>query len=48
MESCVGCHRLNRLRLGFEVEGRRRDALRVGGEHVDEYLMAKLLPESGA
>lgn len=28
---------------GFEVEGTRRHSLRVNGEYVDEYMMAKLL-----
>jgi RimJ/RimL family protein N-acetyltransferase len=32
-------------RLGFQREGRKRDALLVSGAYVDEYLMAKLLPE---
>jgi RimJ/RimL family protein N-acetyltransferase len=32
-------------KLGFRREGRKRDALLVGGEYADEYLMAKLLPE---
>jgi RimJ/RimL family protein N-acetyltransferase len=31
-------------KLGFHREGRKRDALLVSGEYVDEYLMAKLLP----
>lgn len=33
-------------KLGFEIEGLRRDSLLVGGRYVDEYYMAKLL--SGA
>jgi RimJ/RimL family protein N-acetyltransferase len=28
---------------GFEIEGRKRHSLLVGGHYVDEYLMAKLL-----
>lgn len=32
-------------RLGFEIEGRKRDALLVDGDYVDEYLMAKLLEQ---
>ncbi len=34
------------LRHGFEVEGRRRQSLRVAGRYVDEYLMSKLLNEA--
>jgi RimJ/RimL family protein N-acetyltransferase len=30
-------------KMGFEVEGVKRHSLRVAGEYVDEYLMAKLL-----
>jgi RimJ/RimL family protein N-acetyltransferase len=32
-------------KVGFQREGRKRDALWVRGEYVHEYLMAKLLPE---
>lgn len=31
------------LKMGFVIEGRRSDALRVDGRFVDEYWMAKLL-----
>lgn len=31
-------------KMGFEIEGIKRDALLVNGEWVDEYYMAKLLP----
>jgi RimJ/RimL family protein N-acetyltransferase len=31
------------LKMGFVVEGRRNDALRIDGRFVDEYWMAKLL-----
>jgi RimJ/RimL family protein N-acetyltransferase len=30
-------------RLGFEVEGTRRDSVLVDGRYVDELTMAKLL-----
>jgi RimJ/RimL family protein N-acetyltransferase len=30
-------------KMGFEIEGRKRHALRVDGVFVDEYLMARLL-----
>jgi len=30
-------------KMGFEIEGRKRHALRVDGLFVDEYLMARLL-----
>jgi ribosomal protein S18 acetylase RimI-like enzyme len=30
-------------RQGYEIEGRRRNSLRVGGRYVDELAMAKLL-----
>ncbi|HYF94677.1 MAG TPA: GNAT family N-acetyltransferase [Symbiobacteriaceae bacterium] len=30
-------------KMGFEIEGARRDSLRVDGAWVDEYAMAKLL-----
>jgi RimJ/RimL family protein N-acetyltransferase len=38
-ETAIGLYR----KMGFEVEGRRRDALFVDGEYVDEHAMAKLL-----
>jgi hypothetical protein len=31
--------------MEFEVEGRRRDALVVNSEYVDEYAMAKVLSD---
>lgn len=31
-------------RCGFEIEGRRRNAMRVGESYVDELYMGKLLP----
>ncbi|MEZ4750878.1 MAG: GNAT family N-acetyltransferase, partial [Bdellovibrionota bacterium] len=31
-------------KCGFEVEGKKRDSLRVGDQFVDEFYMAKLLP----
>jgi RimJ/RimL family protein N-acetyltransferase len=39
-------HRARRLyeRMGFAVEGRRRECLLVHGRLVDELYMAKLLP----
>jgi RimJ/RimL family protein N-acetyltransferase len=47
MELTVMCYneRARRLYLsrGFEIEGRKRCALMVDGEYVDEYYMAKLL-----
>jgi RimJ/RimL family protein N-acetyltransferase len=30
-------------KMGFKVEGRKRDALRVGDRYVDEFWMAKLI-----
>jgi RimJ/RimL family protein N-acetyltransferase len=30
-------------RLGFEIEGTKRDSLWVDGSYVDEYCMSKLL-----
>lgn len=30
-------------KFGFEIEGVKRDSLRVAGEYVDEYYMGKLL-----
>jgi RimJ/RimL family protein N-acetyltransferase len=32
-------------KVGFQREGRKRDALLVGGEYVDEYVMGRLLPQ---
>jgi RimJ/RimL family protein N-acetyltransferase len=43
-ERAIGLYR----KMGFEIEGRRRDALFVDGEYVDEYRMAKLLTSSAA
>jgi RimJ/RimL family protein N-acetyltransferase len=40
-ERAIRLHR----KMGFEIEGRRRDALVVDGEYVDEYAMAKLLSD---
>jgi RimJ/RimL family protein N-acetyltransferase len=31
-------------KMGFAIEGTRRDSLLVSGRYVDEYLMAKILP----
>ena len=31
-------------KMGFQTEGKRAESLFVGGEYVDEYSMAKLLP----
>ncbi len=31
------------MKMGFRVEGTRRDSLKVDGAYVDEYYMAKLL-----
>jgi RimJ/RimL family protein N-acetyltransferase len=30
-------------KMGFEIEGRKRDSLYIDGRYVDEYYMAKLL-----
>lgn len=30
-------------KMGFQIEGTKRESYRIGGEYVDEYLMAKLL-----
>ncbi len=38
-ERAIGLYK----KMGFEIEGRKRDALFVNGTYVDEYLMAKLL-----
>jgi RimJ/RimL family protein N-acetyltransferase len=35
-------------RMGFTVEGRRRECLLVDGSLIDELYMAKLLPRSGS
>ncbi len=32
-------------KCGFEIEGRRRNAIRVDGRYVDEWTMARLLDE---
>lgn len=43
-------HRARRLyeRMGYAVEGRRRECLLVDGRLVDELYMAKLLPRAGS
>ncbi len=45
----AGNERARRLyeRMGFEVEGRRRECLTVDGQLVDEVYMGKLLPAPG-
>jgi ribosomal protein S18 acetylase RimI-like enzyme len=47
LELTVMDHNARALRLyqrqGYEIEGRRRNSLRVGGRYVDELAMAKLL-----
>lgn len=35
-------------RLGFQIEGTKRDSLWVDGSYVDEYCMSKLLPSQGS
>lgn len=30
-------------KMGFEIEGRKRQSLQVNGSYVDEYYMSKLL-----
>ncbi|GAE36015.1 acetyltransferase [Halalkalibacter akibai JCM 9157] len=30
-------------KMGFEIEGRKRDSLLINSEYVDEYYMSKLL-----
>jgi RimJ/RimL family protein N-acetyltransferase len=30
-------------KMGFEIEGTKRDSLLINGEYVDEYYMSKLL-----
>lgn len=37
-ERAIGLYR----RHGFEIEGTRRDSVRVGGAYVDELAMARL------
>lgn len=32
-------------KCGFEIEGTRRNSMRVRGVYKDEYEMSKLLPE---
>ncbi|MCB0403508.1 MAG: GNAT family N-acetyltransferase [Bdellovibrionales bacterium] len=48
LELTVMAHNARALALykkcGFEVEGKKRDSLRVGDAFVDEFYMAKLLP----
>jgi RimJ/RimL family protein N-acetyltransferase len=34
-------------KMGFSLEGTKKDALFVNGAYVDEYMMAKLLPAGG-
>ncbi|ELV7508258.1 N-acetyltransferase family protein [Aeromonas veronii] len=47
MELNVMCHNVRACALyhacGFEVEGIKRNSMKVDGEYVDEYLMAKLI-----
>jgi RimJ/RimL family protein N-acetyltransferase len=47
LELTVMAHNERALRLytrqGYEIEGRRRNSLRVGGDYVDELALAKLL-----
>ncbi|MCD8510991.1 MAG: GNAT family N-acetyltransferase [Bacillus sp. (in: Bacteria)] len=31
------------LKMGFEIEGVKRDSLKVNGEYVDEYYLSKLI-----
>ncbi|MCH7350085.1 GNAT family protein [Aeromonas sp. MR7] len=49
MELGVMCHNARAFALyracGFEVEGVKRNTMRVDGEYVDEYMMAKLIEE---
>ena len=41
---CSSIHALPKpVKMGFAVEGTRKDAMRVEGSYVDEYYMAKLL-----
>lgn len=35
-------------KMGFEIEGRKKESLLVSGRYVDEYCMAKLLTEHRA
>ncbi|MFC7061708.1 GNAT family N-acetyltransferase [Halobacillus seohaensis] len=32
-------------KAGFEIEGRKRDSLKINGKYVDEYYMAKILED---
>ena len=34
------------LSRGFEIEGTKRNSLRIDGEYVDEFYMSKLLSNS--
>lgn len=47
LELTVMCHNERAVHLyqkmGFEIEGIKRDSLQVDGRYVDEYYMAKLL-----
>lgn len=47
LELTVMCHNESAIRLyqksGFEIEGVKRRSMRVNGEFVDEYYMARLL-----
>jgi RimJ/RimL family protein N-acetyltransferase len=47
LELSVMCHNENAIKLyqnsGFEIEGKKLRAMKVDGEYVDEYYMAKLL-----
>lgn len=41
-ERAIGLYR----KMGFTVEGRMRDTLYVGGQYIDEFIMAKILEEN--
>lgn len=47
LELTVMCHNERALRLyqkmGYKIEGRKQDSLRIDGRYVDEYYMAKML-----
>lgn len=47
LELTVMCHNERALalyrKMGFEMEGARRDSLKVDGQYIDEYAMAKIL-----
>ena len=47
LELTVMCHNERAVHLyqkmGFEIEGTKRDSLQVDGRYIDEYYMAKLL-----